>query len=176
MSFWNGKPKITITITNKRHDCFFGQVKQSRATDYYCIAGAYINIINNSPVSITLSTLSLVIGKERLDLINKNNEYWEEVVFYFKNRDGMTTSDGTAIPYQDCGLAFPRKLDSYDAITGCVLFHNFPARIRKRCRGTIIVSSAIGRIKKKVVLYEYNEQYAKYELENIQQYERSRVT
>ncbi len=175
MNFWNGKPKLTIKQTDNRHDSFFGQVKQGHSDDYNCIAGAYINIINNSPVSITLGTVYLVIGKEKFDLIDRDNDYWNDVVFYFKDKDGRVTSDGSAIPYQDDGLMFPRKLDSYDTISGCVLFHNFPAKIRKRRRGKLVCNTAIGKVKKTLTLHEYNEVYSRYEYKDILQYERSRM-
>lgn len=56
-------------------------------------------------------------------------------------------------------LELPHKLDAYDTLTVCVLFHNFPAIIKQRCKGTIVLTTAIGNIKKKVELVEYNKDY-----------------
>lgn len=159
-NYQKDKPKIKIEITDKRWDCFFGKrinEKHPSISSYIC--GAYISIVNNSPVAITISNVSMIIGKEKLRIIDNRNDYWENVEFFFEDENGEMTTDGVGIYYKENGLELPYKLDAYDTLTVCVLFHNFPAMIKQRCKGTIVLTTAIGNIKKKVELVEYNKDY-----------------
>ena len=101
----------------------------------------------------------MIIGKEKLRVIDNRNDSWENVEFFFEDENGEMTTDGVGIYYKENGLELPYKLDAYDTLTVCVLFHNFPAMIKQRCKGTIVLTTAIGNIKKKVELVEYNKDY-----------------
>ena len=173
MNYWHRKPKIRISISDSKHDCFFAKKQMGQTNQYECIAGGYINIINNSPVSITLNELSLKVGKENYGLIDKSIVHWQEVELFYKGKNGKWITDGSVVPYEQYGLLLPRKVEAYDAFSCHVLFRNFPAKMTKKCKGTLILNSAIGKIKKRVVLYEYNQEYCNYEWKDIEQYQRS---
>ena len=83
------------------------------------------------------------------------------------------TTDGTGIDYADCGLQFPLKINAYDTITAYVLFHNFPSKQIKHCKGKIILNTAIGKVKKKVKLVEYDKSYLEVGYREYLQYCRS---
>ena len=56
-NYWTSKPKLKIEITDKDWDCFFGKVLHEGTDIQHYIGGAQINIVNNSPVAITLKQL-----------------------------------------------------------------------------------------------------------------------
>ena len=117
-----------------------------------------------------------MIEKEKHELILKDNKYWEYIEFYYKDKNEEWTTNGFAVPYGMKGLLLPQKIEAYDAFSCCVLFHNFPALIRKKCKGTLVMDTAIGKIKKRIILYEYDEDRFEYEWENVKQFERSLVS
>lgn len=158
-TYWTSKPKLKIEITDKEWDCFFGKVLHEGTNIQSYVGGAQINIVNNSPVAITLNRINLVVDKERLRLIDNKNKFWECVEFYFLDDNGELTTDGTAIDYVESGLQLPLKINAYDTITVFVLFHNFPSKKKKRCKGKIVLYTAIGKVKKKVKLVEYDKSY-----------------
>lgn len=172
-NYQKNKPKLKIEIADKKRDCFFGKTMHDGHLSIPHICGAHISIINNSPVAITISKATMIIGKERLRLINKQNDYWEEVEFYFEDNDKELTTDGTAIYYKETGLKVPFKLNAYDTVTAYALFHNFPAKIKGKCKGTIVFDTAIGKIKKKVTLVEYDKNYLDADYEDFLCYCRS---
>ena len=172
-NFWTNKPKLKIEITDKEWDCFFGKVQHEKTNRKSCVGGAQINIINNSPVSISLNRISLIVEKETLRLIDNRNDFWECVEFCYPNDDGELTTDGSAIYYAENGLSLPVKIDAYDTITTFVLFHNFPANIKKKCKGKIVLSTAIGKVKKRINLVEYDENYTGADYRDYLQYCRS---
>ena len=159
-NYQKSKPKLKIEIADKKWDCFFGKtIQKSHSSMAACICGAHISIINNSPVAITISDATMTIGKEKLQLIDKQNDYWECVEFFFEYENNELTTDGSAIYYKENGLDTPFNLNAYDTTTVFVLFHNFPARIKGRCKGTLVLNTAIGKIKKKVTMIEWNKNY-----------------
>ena len=159
-NYWNNKPKLKIKITNKKWDCFFGKVLREKDGFFSnIIGGAYINIVNNSPVSITVSNICLKINEESLRLIDCRNPYWSDIEFCFKDNNGNWSTDGTSIGYSQEGKVFPFKIKAYDSISCVVLFHAFPAKYKKECRGQLILNTAIGKVKKNISLIEYDENY-----------------
>ena len=159
-NYWKSKPKLKIEIADKKWDCFFGKVihtNRSNSEDFIC--GAKINIVNNSPVSITISEANMIIEKEKLPLIDNNNSYWEIVEFFFEDEDGELTTDGSGIYYKESGLSFPFKLSAYDTVTAYVLFYPFPTKYKKKCKGIFVLNTAIGKVKKKINLVEYDKDY-----------------
>lgn len=172
-NYWISKPKLRIEITDKDWDCFFGKVLHEGTNIQSYVGGAQINIVNNSPVSITLNRINLVVGKESLCLIDNKNKFWESVEFYFLDDNGELTTDGTGIDYVDCGLKLPLKINAYDTITAYVLFHNFPSKQKKQCKGKIVLNTAIGKVKKKVKLVEYDKSYLEIGYREYLQYCRS---
>ena len=172
-NYWTSKPKLKIEITDKDWDCFFGKVLHEGTDIQHYIGGAQINIVNNSPVAITLNRINLVVGKETLRLIDNKNKYWECVEFYFVDDTGELTTDGSGIYYAESGLILPLKINAYDTITAFVLFHNFPSKHKKRCKGKILLSTAIGKVKKRVKLVEYDKNYLEADYREYLQYCRS---
>ena len=172
-NYWTSKPKLRIEITDKDWDCFFGKVLHEGTNIQSYVGGAQINIVNNSPVSITLNRINLVVAKESLCLIDNKNKFWESVEFYFLDDNGELTTDGTGIDYVDCGLKLPLKINAYDTITAYVLFHNFPSKQKKQCKGKIVLNTAIGKVKKKVKLVEYDKSYLEIGCREYLQYCRS---
>ena len=172
-TYWTSKPKLKIEITDKEWDCFFGKVLHEGTNIQSYVGGAQINIVNNSPVAITLNRINLVVDKERLRLIDNKNKFWECVEFYFFDDNGELTTDGTAIDYVESGLQLPLKINAYDTITVFVLFHNFPSKKKKRCNGKIVLYTAIGKVKKKVKLVEYDKSYLEVGYREYLQYCRS---
>lgn len=172
-NYWTNKPKLRIDITDEKWDCFFGRVLHEETNIQSFVAGAQINIINNSPVSISLNRINLVVGKETLRLIDNSNDFWECVEFYFLDDNDELTTDGTGIYYSENGLSLPLKINAYDTITAYVLFHNFPAKYRKKCTGKIVLSTAIGTVKKKIKMIEYDKDYLEPDFRDYLQYSRS---
>lgn len=172
-NYWNKKPKLKIEITDKDWDCFFGKVKHESSSIESYIGGAQINIINNSPVAITINAINLIVNDEKLRLIDNKNKYWESVEFYFVDDNGELTTDGSGIYYAESGLILPYKINAYDTITAFVLFHNFPAKLKKKCNAKIVLHTAIGRIKKRVKMVEYDKDYMQSDYRDYLQYCRS---
>lgn len=173
-NYQKNKPKLKIEIADKKRDCFFGKTIHERHPSIIShICGAYISIINNSPVAITISKATMIIGKERLCLIDNQNDYWEMVEFYFEDNEKELTTDGTAIYYKENGFEIPFKLNAYDTVTVYVLFYNFPAKIKGKCKGRIVFDTVIGKKIKKIKLVEYDKNYQDAEYEEYLCYCRS---
>ena len=172
-NYWTSKPKLKIEITDKEWDCFFGKVLHEGTNLQHYVGGAQINIVNNSPVAITLNRINLVVGKERLRLIDNKNRYWESVELYFVDDNGEMTTDGSGIYYSESGLSLPRKINAYDTITAVVLFHHFPSKQKKQCNGKIVLGTAIGKVTKRVKLVEYDKNYLEANYRDYLQYCRS---
>ena len=168
------KPKLKIKIADRKLDCFFGKtIHEMHPSFSACICGAHINIINNSPVAITISSASIIIGKERMQLIDNRNSYWDNIDFFFEDDNGEMTTDGFGINYNECGLRLPCKVNAYDTLTATALFHDFHAKIKKRCKGMIVLNTAIGNVKKKITMIEYNKDREEFEYQDYLCYCRS---
>ena len=170
-NFWKSKPKLRIEIMDRKWDAFFGKVRPLNTFSY--ISGIKFSIVNNSPVSITISDIKMIIQNETLRLINNKNDVWHSVEFYFQDDNGDLISDGCGIDYAEHGFSVPFKLNAYDAITGYALFHYFPAQIQKKCKGTLVLGTAIGKIKKNIHLVEYDKNYIEEDYRDYLQYCRS---
>ena len=174
-NYWRSKPKLEIRISNKDWDCFFGKVMLLENSKYIShIAGAKINIVNNSPVAITISDVYMLVNGERLRVINKDNPAWNEVVFVFEvEGEKELVNDGSSILYKENGLELPFKLQAYDTITVYALFHSFPASITGKSKAKIVLDTAIGNVVKRVNLVEYDVNYIEEGYRDYLQYERS---
>lgn len=161
---WRSKPKLKLKITDKNWDCFFGL-----ANSCY-VAGAKISIVNNSPVSITINKINLVVKKEKLRLIDKRNPYWSGVEFYYNDCNGNLTMDLAGINYAESGIELPYKLNAYDTLTVHVLFHDFPVKIKGKCKGKLVMDTAIGNVSKRVTLVEYDRNYQNEDYRDYLQY------
>lgn len=169
-SYYLRKPKLKIEIADKRSDCFFGKVIPEASTTGHVmrISGAWVNIINNSPVALKINRVYLQINREKFRIISPQNSYWDATVFYFEDEEGKLSTDGGIIEYGEQGLRVPCKIEAYDTISGCLLFQNFPANIHEKCRATICMKTAIGVIKKRVKLVEYDRNFEGEAVEIVQ--------
>lgn len=174
-NYWKSKPKIKIEIADKKWDCFFGNAvpNENKNNNSICIGGAQISIVNNSPVSINISEINLVIGKESLRIIDKNNSFWKDAMFFYFDDNGEWVSDGFGFDYYTNGISLPYKINAYDSITVLVLFHNFPIKYRKKCSGYLEMKTAIGKVRKKITLIEYDKNYQDEGYRDMMQYFRS---
>lgn len=173
-NYWTSKPKLKIEITDKEWDCFFGIANYSQRNKLKnYIGGGQINIINNSPVAITINRINLVVNGEVLPLIDNKLAHWKDVEFYFVDDEGKWTTDGTGIAYDESGLTVPFKINAYDTITAYVLFFNFPIKCKNNCKGTFVLNTAIGKVKKNVKLVKYDKKYLEKGYREYLQYCRS---
>lgn len=61
-TYWTSKPKLKIEITDKEWDYFFGKVLHEGTNIQSYVGGAQINIVNNSPVAITLNRIIAIFN------------------------------------------------------------------------------------------------------------------
>ncbi len=168
------KPKLAISISDKSCDVYYGNVaaKDDKAIATK-IGAVAINIINNSPVDIAIVDIKLQIGKDKHRLVTTENPFWEECYFYYINEENERDWDGAGINYKESGFDLPMKVASYSIESGICLFHDFPNITAKKVTGTLLITSAVGKIKKKVKFIEYNKDYISSELKDVMLYNKN---
>ena len=119
--------------------------------------------------------MRLKVKNEYYRLINPTNQYWSEVTFLsFKPEAGKQVPNyGYSIDYCDSGICLPQTIHAYSTVCGYALFTSFPRAIKSKTRATIILTTAIGTIKKHIVLKEYDCTFEREEWEDIERYFRS---
>ena len=110
--------------------------------------------------------INMIIKREKLRLISNNNAVWKVVDFYFYDNNGELITEYNSIYYENFGFRVPFKLNSYDTITGYALFYHFPINIKKKCRGKLVIHTAIGKVCKNISLVEYDKNYHEEDYQN----------
>lgn len=163
------KPKLRINITDKDCDIVYGNmcIKDDKPLSNK-VGCVNINIINDSPVDIEVKDIKIKINKDLHRLIPHKNPLWEFCYFYYMGKNNEIVWDGCGINYIYEGLSVPFKIKSYSIKSGVCLFYDFPNRINKKLKATIILFSAVGKIKKKLKFVIYNENYISSEMKDVQ--------
>lgn len=167
-SYFISKPKLKISITDKDCDIVYGNMCAKDDKPISNKVGCVnINIINDSPVDIEVKDIKIKINKDLHRLIPKKNPFWEFCYFYYMEKNNEIVWDGCGINYFYEGLSVPFKIKSYSIKSGVCLFYDFPNRINKKLKATIILFSAVGKIKKKLKFIIYNENYISSEMKDV---------
>jgi len=170
------KPKLKIVISDKKCDAYFGTVCVKNENVVNTKIGAVeINIINNSPVDIFIKDIRLKIGKDYHRLVSKDNSYWDDSYFFYYDKRGEKMYDGCGINYELSGISMPNKVNSYTILSGICLFHDFPNIDSKSKHGKIILSTAVGKITKKVKFIRYDENYRSSEMRDVDLYMKNSI-
>ena len=124
---------------------------------------------------IEVNGIALEIKSEIFRLIPTDNPCWDSVYFFTYDPDEkkMVPDCNYFISYSEEGIHLPLIIKSYTTFTGYALFYHFPANITGKTKAIIRIRTAIGEVKKKILLLEYNETFPNQEWEDVQQYFRS---
>lgn len=168
-------PKLHILISHPRYDCFFGDVilENNERLRRQRISGLRILLKNSSSSNIEVQSLVLRIKKESFRLIPNINPYWDNVTFITKTESGQEINFLYSIQYSDHGIQFPCIVGSYSFLEGYVLFYSFPTTINGKTHAQLIAQTAVGVVRKSVILREYNRTFEKQELEDVKQHYKS---
>ena len=171
-------PKLQIDIENPQYDCFFGNIvteDDSEKLHKHRISVCRFRLRNNSSVDIEVNDVVLEIQSEIFRLIPNGSSYWATVYFftYDPDENKLVPDWNSYIPYCERGIHLPLVVKSYTTFTGYALFYHFPADITGKTKAIIRIRTAIGEVKKKILLLEYNETFPNQEWEDVQQYFRS---
>lgn len=171
-------PKLQIDIDNPKYDCFFGNAAtedESEKLHEDRISGVRFTLRNNSAADIEVTGVALEIKSEMFRLILNDNPYWDAVYFFTYDPDEkkMVPDWNNYIPYAEKGIHLPLIINSYTTFTGYALFYHFPASITGQVNAIIHVKTAIGVVKKRISLLEYNDTFSNQEWEDVEQYFRS---
>ena len=171
-------PKLHIDIDNPKYDCFFGDVTTEDESEEFHknrISGVYFTLRNNSAMDIEVNGVSLKIKSEMFRLIPNDNPYWDDVYFFTYDPDEkkMIPDWNHCISYAEHGVHLPLIIKGYTTFTGYALFYHFPANIMGHVNAVIHVKTAIGIVKRKITLLEYNDKFPKQEWEDVEQHLRS---
>ena len=174
-------PKIEIDIANPKYECFFGNAVTDNMSDKLSekglrIAGVYLTIRNNSNADIQITSIQLKAKGEYFRRIGKREDFWHEIAFLSMDQDENKILPDWAysINYSDTAIQIPCVLYSYTAVEGYCIFGEFPAKTKKKVKGTLVLNTAIGKVKKKVNLYVYDDTFGREDYEHVKQYYRSR--
>lgn len=179
----NQTPKIKVSIENRKHSAYFGATKIRRDGPKY-VLGNYVAVVrfvikNVSHAPITISDIYLISGKTRYDIASPSNEYWNEITFYYKDilkigeDEHGFTSDGSCLDYGKTGIHIPCILQPYDVHKVVAVFNSFPKSASQKVRAILNVDTAIGKIKKSVLLMRYDENYDTGEWDEIKKFQDS---
>ena len=169
-------PNLKVNIDNQKINCFFGDVETEHEQQfgYGRIAGIRFRIINSSPVSIEIHSIVLKIKSEKYKLIDTDNAYWENVYFLSYDEEDKKVPDiNYGIYYAVEGIKLPSIIEPYTTLPCVTLFYHFPKAITKKVKAKLIINTAIGEIKKRIELYEYNDTFSKDEFKDVQQFYKS---
>lgn len=172
-------PQISIEVDNPKYDCYFGQVHAIGNDEKPIksrIAGVNLILRNHSSADIQLFDAKLKIKKEYHKLIPTTIDCWKSVGFLTLNEDsGKLEVDPVFAPmnYGENGLTLPTIISAYSSINKTALFYHFPAGIEGKTRATVVIKTAVGVAKKRVLLSEYQDNDLRADWEDYQQYRRS---
>lgn len=149
-------PKFKIEII----DSFYGatKIEDGELTNY--MAGVRARIKNNSPASFTISDVGLLFNNEYYSLAFKNLSLYANVEFYYFDKVAGITTDGSYVDYENEGLELPFNIKKYDTKDFVSLFVFFIKSDEKKLKAKLIIDTAIGKKKKRVILNKYDYEYA----------------
>jgi len=150
------KPKLKILIPDPEQDCFYGWKQLGDSDKYARVAYVRICLINNSPVAIGVEDITMRLKGKKLSRVRSDNKYWDDTTLFYRTEDKLV-DPGTGLYYSNEALKFPTKVEAYNTASGIVLFYNFPNSINGDCKAEILMRTAIGVIKKRIRVREYNE-------------------
>lgn len=165
------RPKIKVSFLGK-NSCFYGATKKiengtPQLSGY--MAGTYIRIKNPSPKPISIGQISLQYLKQKYQLADPNNKIHKEVIFYYPD-EGIINWNGSCIDYKNSGLYIPLVLEAYGVKDCMCLFIFFPKMDYKSVKATLIIDTAIGKIKKHAKFQLYDKNFANEEYNGVAQF------
>ena len=173
-NYFVSKPKLKVIISDPESDVYYGLVSKDNDKVMSTMVGAVdINIINNSPVDIYIKEIKLKIGKDLHRLVLKDNNYWNDIFFFYYDENGEKIWDGSGICYSSRGIKIPVKVKSYTILSGMCLFHNFPKSNSKIVKGELILNTAIGKVRKNVKFIKYDENYVSAEMKEVELFKKN---
>lgn len=175
VNYYDKRPHLKIKFNDKKRDCFYTIVGSENLATYHYVSWLHFNIINDSPVRITINNVYLLINKEIFLLADTENDYWNSVDYLIRDENGEFGSDGIYRDAQKGCIKLPLKIDPYDSVATSALFSSIPNNLGQKVKAKIVFATAIGTIKKKVILSEYGLEHLNYEFDNISQFQRSIV-
>lgn len=172
--YFVSKPKLKVIISDPESDVYYGLVSKDNDKVMSTMVGAvYINIINNSPVDIYIKEIKLKIGKDLHRLVLKDNNYWNDIFFFYYDENGEKMWDSSGICYSSHGIKIPVKIKSYTILSGMCLFHDFPNNNSKIVKGKLIINTAIGKVRKNVKFIKYDENYVSAEMKEVELFKKN---
>lgn len=175
VNYFSKKPHLRIKINDKNRDCFYTIVGSEDSTVYHYVSNIHFNIVNDSPVKITINDIYLSINKEIFLLIDTESDYWNSIVYLIEDGNGEFGRDEIYRDVRKNYIKLPLKIDPYDSVTLSAIFNSTQNNLGNRVKAKMVLTTAIGTISKKVILSEYGLDHLNYELDNISQFQRSIV-
>lgn len=175
MNYFNKRPHIRIKIDDKNRECFYCIIGSDNSAVYRYVSWIRFNIINDSPVRITINNIYLCAKKEVFLMADTEADYWSSIDYLIKDENGTYSSDGLYRDVQKQCIKLPLKIDPYDSATTAAIFNSIPNNLSGRIKAKIVFATAIGTIRKKVILSEYGLEHLNFEFDNIAQFQRSIV-
>lgn len=173
VKYYKKRPHLKINIDNKS-DCFFAVVGSKGADIRNYVSILHFDIVNSSPVKITISNAYLMIDKEKYLLADSDGK-WESVNFFYENEEGAFESDEIYRDYDSTFIKLPLEIAPYQSISASAIFYLRQSNLGENVKAKLILGTAIGKIRKKIVLSEYSYEQLQHEFENVTQYQRSIV-
>lgn len=175
-NYFVAKPKLKVIISDPESDVYYGLVSKDNEKVMSTMIGAVdINIINNSPVDIYIKDIKLKIGKDLHRLVLKDNDYYNDIFFFYYDENGEKMWDGSGICYSTQGIMIPVKVKSYTILSGMCLFHDFPKSNSKTVKGKLILNTAIGKVRKNVKFIKYDENYVSAEMKEVELFKKNHL-
>ena len=163
------KPRLKIVIPDPEQGCFYGWRESGEGNQYMRVAYVHVCLVNNSPVAIGAEDVIMSVKGKRLPRVLPDNDFWDDTTIFYRAEEKLV-DHGMSLHYSADALRFPRKVDAYDTASGIVLFHYMPSSIKGDCTAEIVMSTAIGKVKKRIRLREYNEKVMDHLLRDFADY------
>lgn len=173
--YFRDTPKLRVEIQDPKYDCFFGNtiLENDDKPRNSRISGVRMRIRNASSADIEIQDILLRIGKELYHIIPNDIGCWREVAFATTKYEEQIVDYNYSISYSVLGIHVPETVKRFSFLEGYALFYNFPASIDRETKAQIIVQTAVGTVKKRIVLKEYDETFERQEWKDVEQYFKS---
>ena len=124
-NYFVSKPKLKVIISDPESDVYHGLVSKENDKVMSTMVGAVdINIINNSPVDIYIKEIKLKIGKDLHRLVLKDNNYWNDIFFFYYDENGEVIFK----KLNDTGTLSENTINKYSFIEHKECFNKFIIR------------------------------------------------